>query len=240
MVHYLLNWFVAVSFCLVFVSFAFCYTFVPMVSYRKNGQMRSLSGIMKASDYKPYFCTVMGCLGGSLFLSVGMRSYQEDTNFKQNFSMALSIGMYMCMIGISNYDVASKKVFHFTFVFILMAFGYLFCNTVLTRDENRQWNFVAVVGYNIFTSIFLFCVIGNGFLQTQGFTNDYHTVQTWFEFSWILFLILTLCVYAFDDTWLFRPTLPQRNHTEGGLHRPKVSIDFQSVQTSSYQWNQTI
>ena len=86
MVHYLLNWFVAVSFCLVFVSFAFCYTFVPMVSYRKNGQMRSLSGIMKASDYKPYFSTVMGCLGGSLFLSVGMRSYQEDTNFKQNVS----------------------------------------------------------------------------------------------------------------------------------------------------------
>ena len=230
MVHYLLNWYVAVSFCLVFVSFAFCYTFLPMISYRKNGQMRSLSGIMKDSDYKPYFCFVMGCLGGSLFLSVGMRSYTEDTMFKQTFTLALAIGMYMCMIGISNYDVASKKVFHFTFVFVLMAFGYLFCNSVLTHDENHQWNFVALVGYNIFTSIFLFCVIGNNIIQAQGLT-DYHTVQTWFEFAWVLFLILSLCVYAFDHTWLFRPL--EKNHT--GI------IDHQAaVQTSLFQWNQTI
>jgi hypothetical protein len=195
-VHYLLAGFVAVSFCVCFALFTYCYTFLPAVSTRQNGQVRSLSGIMKNADFKPYFCFVMGCLGLSLFLATGMRSTEEKgTRFRRDFVFALSLGMYVCLIGVIKYDVAVTKSLHFSFVFAMIAFGYVFCNTALGHGS---WNSVAFVSYNSFTSLFLLCALTNVYLKSQSFT-DYYTLQSYLEIAWVLSLNFMLCVYSFEE-----------------------------------------
>jgi hypothetical protein len=195
MVHFILCGFVVLSFCTCFASFLYCYTFLPMVSLRKNGEIRSLSGIMKAVDYKSYFCFVMGCLGGSLFLATGMRAMDEDSGFAREGVFVLSLGMFVCLIGVVNYDLSYCKVAHFTFVFTMITFGYIFCNTVLRQSG---WGLVATLGYNLSSSFFLLCILNNVLLQSQGIT-DFRSVQSCFEIVWVLSLIFMLCVYSFED-----------------------------------------
>ena len=195
MVHYIFAGFVAASFCVCFASFTYCYTFLHAVSIRRDGQVRSLSGIMKNRDCKPYFCFVMGCLGLSLFLATGMRSVEEDTWFRRDFVLVLSLGMYVCLIGVIKYDVAHTRNIHFSFVLVMIALGYVFCSTALGHGN---WNSVAFVCYNCFTSMFLLCILVNIYLKSQGLT-DYFTLQSYFEMAWVLSLNFMLCVYAFED-----------------------------------------
>ena len=195
MVYYLLAGFVAASFCVCFASFAYCYTFLPTVSIRRNGQVRSLSGIMKNKDLKHYFCFVMGCLGLSLFLATGMRSVEEDAWFQRDYVLVLSLGMYVCLIGVIKYDVGCTRNVHFGFVLAMIALGYVFCNTVLRPSD---WNSVAFVSYNGLTSFFLVCILINVYLRSQGLT-DYFTLQSYFEMVWVLALNFMLCVYSFED-----------------------------------------
>ena len=153
--------------------------------------------MMKSTDCKPFFCFVMGCLGGSLFLALGIQSLNEKSSFQRDLVCVLNFGMYVCFIGLVNYDVAYNKVIHFTFVLVMMVFGYAFSNSALSRRQNGLHS-TASVGYNIFTSVFLICFLLNFHMQSQGFT-DYHTVQTCFEIVWVLSLVFMLCVYAFGD-----------------------------------------
>ena len=185
----------ALSFCTCFASFLFFYTFSPAVSLRKNGQIRSLSGIMKAVEYKAYFCFVMGCLGGSLFLATGMRAMEEDSRFKGEGVFVLSLEMFTCLIGVVNYDLSYCKSAHFTFVFAMIFLGYVFCNTALGPSG---WGLVATVGYNSFSSFFLLCIIGN-VLHKSTRVIDFRNLQAYFEMIWVLSLIFMLCVYSFED-----------------------------------------
>lgn len=195
MVHFILSGYVALSFCTCFASFLFCYTFIPAVSLRKNGKIRSLSGIMKAVDYKAYFCFVMGCLGVSLFLATGLRAMDEESRFKREGVFVLSLGMFTCLIGVVNYDLSYCKSAHFTFVFAMIFLGYVFCNTTLRQSG---WGLVATVGYNAFSSSFLLCILGN-VLHQPTWVIDFRTVQAYFEMLWVLSLIFMLCVYSFED-----------------------------------------
>lgn len=200
-VNVLIAWCVGVSFSVCFASFASCYIFWPIVSIKTDGQLRSLSGVMKNTKCKPYFCFVMGCLGGSLFLATGMESLNEESVVHGDLVLLLSFGMYTCFLGVVNYDIAYNKRIHLSFVFVLIVLGYLFSNLVLkfahSGSGSNNWNDVASAAYNIFTSAFLVCFLYNVYIHSQGLT-DYHTVQTWFEIVWVLSLIFMLCVYAFD------------------------------------------
>jgi hypothetical protein len=157
--------------------------------------VRSLSGIMKNADFKPYFCFVMGCLGLSLFLATGMRATEEDTRFRRDFVFVLSFGMYVCLIGVIKYDVACTKGIHFSFVFAMIALGYVFCNIALGHGN---WSSVAFVSYNCFTSVFLLCALINVYFKSQGFT-DHYTLQSYLEMAWVLSLNFMLCVYSFEE-----------------------------------------
>lgn len=192
--HVLIGWFVAASFCVCFTSFAFCYAFVPVIAKRRSGQMRSLSGIMKAGSFKPCFCFVMGCLGGSLFLASCMQALDETSGFQRDCVLFVSFGLYVCLIGVVNYDMNYSKTVHFSFVFVLIVLGYVYSNSVL---NHHSWGPVAAAAYNISTSVFLMCVFINFHMQSQGFT-DYLSVQACLEIVWVLSLVCMLCVYAFD------------------------------------------
>jgi hypothetical protein len=206
----IISWFVALSFCVCFASFTFCYAFWPTISIKGNGQMRSLSGVMKGAECKPYFRFVMGCLGGSLFLATGMQSFNEITRFQRDFVLVLSILMYVCFLGLVSYDVSQSKKMHLSFVFGLIAIGYVFSNSVICCEEissggssssiskDVYWGSMASAFYNLFTTLFLICVLFNSYMHSQGF-SDYHTVQTYFEIVWVLSLVFMLCVYAFDE-----------------------------------------
>jgi hypothetical protein len=196
--HVLIGWFVAASFCVCFASFAFCYAFMPVIAKRRSGQMRSLSGIMKAESFKPYFCFVMGCLGGSLFLASCIQALDEISAFQRDYVLFVSFGLYVCLIGLVNYDMRYSKTVHFSFVFVLIVFGYVFSNSALNHDAH-SWGPVASAAYNISTSMFLMCIFLNFHLQSQGLT-DYLSVQACLEIVWVLGLVLMVCVYAFDTT----------------------------------------
>ena len=184
--------FMAVSFCVCAASFAYCYAFRPEVSARANGQVRSLSGIMKTDGFKPYFCFVMGCLGLSQLLAACAR--MGDCVF------VLSFGMYVCLTGLIKYDVAFSKRLHFGFVFGLIALGYAFCNAVLLCYSG--WNLAACVSYNFFTSVFLLCFLVNAVLK-----ECLHTLQSYLEIAWVLSLNFMLCVYSFEAA----PVAPTEN-----------------------------
>ena len=153
-----IGYFVAVSFCTCFASFVFCYTFWTDISFRRNGQMRSLSGVMKNACCKPFFCFAMSCLGGSLFLALVIRSLinegeeercrlllllcgssngssssssNNNNSLKQENVRLLSLGMYVCLLGLVNYDKTYSKKIHLTFVLALILIGYAFSNFII-------------------------------------------------------------------------------------------------------------
>jgi hypothetical protein len=196
MSHVLIEWFVASSFCVCFASFAFCYAFLPEISIRLNGQMRSLSGIMKADEWKPHFCFVMGCLGGSLFLASGLQALNESSGFQRDFVLVISFGLYVCLLGLVNYDLAYSKTMHFSFVFVLIVLGYIFSNAIM--NTGNSWSSTAMVTYNISTSVFLISFLINFHMLSQGLT-DYYSLQAFLEIVWVLSLIFMLCVYSFND-----------------------------------------
>ena len=199
MLHVLIEWFVAASFCICFASFAFCYAFLPVISIRTNGQMRSLSGIMKAEEWKPYFCFVMGCLGGSLFLASGMQALNESSGFQRDFVLVVSFGLYVCLLGVVNYDLAFSRTMHFSFVIVLIVLGYIFSNFILNHTNTKNsWSSTAMTAYNVSTSVFLISFLLNFHMLSQGLT-DYHSLQACLEIVWVLSLVFMLCVYAFDD-----------------------------------------
>ena len=199
MVHFLIGVFVALTFCVCFSSFVYCYTCMPLLSVGANGQLRSLSGIMKAVEVKPYFCFVMGCLGGSLFIATGVRSFDEKTEFQRVLILVLSLGMYMCLTGVVNYDLTYSKDVHLCFFFVFFVLGCVFsCVASDLSKITSDWKFIASVLYNVSVSLFLLCTILNFYAKSQGFT-DYRTVQSYLEIIWVVSLVFMLNIYAFES-----------------------------------------
>ena len=188
MVYLVVCVFAALAVCMCFVSFAFFYAFMPEYS-QKNGEMRSLSGIMKSPDLKSYFCFVMGCLGGSLFLASGLRTFSEVSFVRTELTMALLVGMYVSLLGLVSYDVKYNKTIHYRFVFALILFGGVFGNYVLWH--NNSWYFA--IAYDVTTSVFVLCFLYN--LEYGG----YHTLQSCLEILWVVCLIALMAAYAFED-----------------------------------------
>ena len=180
--------FVVTASCVCVLSFAYCYVFMPEYSIRKNGQMRSLSGIMKFPDLKPYFSFVMGCLGGSLFFACGLKE-------GSGIMLCLSLGMYVSMIGLLCYDVKYSQKVHLSFVFMLIASGCGFSGFLL--NDAQIWCYAAAVTYDAIVSLFLLCFFVNSRLRIAG-RDDYRTVQAWLEIMWVLCLVMMMCVYAFQ------------------------------------------
>jgi hypothetical protein len=185
---YLVVWgFAALAVCVCFMSFAFFYAFMPEYS-QKNGEMRSLSGIMKSPELKSYFCFVMGCLGGSLFLASGLRTFSEVSLVRTEFTMALLVGMYVSLVGLVSYDVKYNKTIHYSFVFALILFGGVFGNYV---SWHNSWCFA--VAYDVTTSVFILC-----FLYNWAY-GGHRTLQACLEILWVVCLIALMAAYAFDD-----------------------------------------
>ena len=180
--------FVLTMVCVCFLSFAYYYVFRWDYSIMKNGQMRSLSGIMKSDELKPYFSFVMGCLGGSLFLACGLQG--------SDLMLGLSLGMYVSMIGLLCYDVKFNRSVHYSFVFMLITLGCVFSGFLL-QDNTQIWCYAAAVAYDTIVSLFLLCFFMNLRLLRMG-GEAYHTMQALLEILWVLCLVMLMCVYAFQ------------------------------------------
>jgi len=121
--------------------------------------MRSLSGVMQNACCKPFFCFAMSCLGGSLLLALVIRSLinegegsggggsisSSSNSMKQENVRLLSLGMYVCLLGLVNYDKAYSRKIHLTFVLALILIGYAFSNFILemkltttTNNKNKS------------------------------------------------------------------------------------------------------
>ena len=200
-VNFIVLLYVAVSFCVCISSFAYCYIFMPTVSINKDRQIRSLSGIMKLADLKPYFSFSMGCLGSSMFLATGVQSFNEASEFRRESVLVISMGMYVCLLGLLFYDVAHFKRVHLSFVLALISLGYAFSNYVIffgadsSSSSNHGWRMIASVGYNIFGSVFFFFFLLNSYLKAW-MKLDFHTMQSLLEIAWVLSLVFMLFVYA--------------------------------------------
>ena len=207
MVHFLLvGVFVALSFIVCFLSFLYYYVCLQSLSTRDDGQLRSLSGIMKTYEAKPYFCFVMGCLGSSLFIAAGARSFSEETELQRDCILVLSLGMYVCLIGVVNYDLTYSKNVHLCFVFALVVLGVIFSFIAFGRggrggvataeeEEVNCWNRVASIFYDVSVTLFVICCILNLHLKSQGF-DVYRTPQSYLEICWVISLVFMMSMYA--------------------------------------------
>ena len=200
-VHITILLYVAVSFCVCASLFAYCYFFIPTISINDNGQIRSLSGIMKMECFKPYFSFSMGCLGSSIFLATGVQSFNEAFEFRRGVVLFISMGMYVSLLGLLFYDVSKYHQTHLSFVFALIIFGYAFSNYVIfdgsssINSRDHIWRFMASVGYNILGTVFFLFFMLNTYVKRK-IHRDFHTIQSLFEIAWVLSLVFMLCVYA--------------------------------------------
>ena len=195
--------FIALSFGVCFMSFLYYYACQRSLSTRDDGQLRSLSGIMKTSETKPYFCFVMGCLGSSLFIAAGAGSFTEQTDFQRDFILVLSLGMYACLIGVVNYDLTFSKGVHLSFVFALIVLGLIFSFIALGRRVEPSffffWNIrVASVLYDVSIALFVMCCLLNSYMKSHGFNTIYRTTQSYLEICWVISLVFMLSMYAFE------------------------------------------
>lgn len=203
----ILGCFVAASFSACLLSFAFCYAFMSKYAFRQNGEVRSLSGIMKFAPLKPYFCFVMGCLGGSVLLDSGLQANEELPRSRRTLLLCLILGMFVSLLGLLNYDMSYSKKVHYGFVFGLILPGYVFANLILNSGAVCM---IAALVYNALATLFFACFLCNWYLSAHGF-SDYHTLQSCLEFFWALSYVLLMCVYGSSstetqtnppDTWL--------------------------------------
>jgi hypothetical protein len=150
---------------------------------------------MKRAELKPFFCFVMGCLGGALFIAAGLRG--ESVGVWKECMLLLLLGMFVSLIGLVNYDVGFSQTVHYSFVFSLILFGYGFGNYLLWYDTS-WWCLASAVAYDVLVSLFLFVFLVNSLLRMQGL-GDYRTPQACLEILWVVCLVVLMCVYAFED-----------------------------------------
>jgi hypothetical protein len=192
----ILGCFLAVSFSVCFLSFAFCYAFNSKTAFRETGEVRSLSGIMKSPILKPYFCFVMGCLGGSVLFDTGVQANGELPYSRRTLMLCLILGMYVSLLGLLNYDIAYSKNVHYGFVFGLILTGYVFANLLL---NSGTLCLISALVYNAHASVFLACFIYNSYLLARRLIR-YQTLQSFLEFCWVLSHVLLMLVYGCQST----------------------------------------
>jgi hypothetical protein len=190
-------WFVVVSFEVCLVSFAVCYAFLPKISIREeDGQLRSLSGIMKMPELKPFFEFIMCCLGGSLYLLSGLHSDTE-------WILAVLTGMYVSFMGLIKYDVAFYKKVHFGYVCALIFLGGVFVNYEFLFASGSAAAWMAVV-YDVLAGGFILMCLVNNFLSTRGM-DGYRTAQACVEVLWVLSLVACM-LYSEEEERILSPS----------------------------------